>query len=52
MSYYWCEFPRTETMMDAVCTSMPWAQMTSSAEMDHRTAAPRVFDGRSESLLN
>ena len=41
-----------ETMMDAACTSMPWARTTSSAEMDPRMAAPRVFDGRSKLLLN
>ena len=52
MGYYWCEFPRTKTVMDAVCTSMPWARTTSYAEMDPWTAAPCIFDGRSKLLLN
>ena len=52
MGYYWCEFPCTETMMDAACTIMPWAQTMSSAEMDPQTAALRIFGGQSKSLLN
>ena len=52
MDYYWCEFPHTERMMDAACTSMPWARTTSSTGMDPRTAAPHIFDRQSKSLLN